>query len=57
LFMQCRDQGITVAVARVESLRAQDAFERFRLYDVLSRDHIYRSVDEAVNALCARSSP
>jgi sulfate permease, SulP family len=52
LFTQCRDRGIKVAVARTESLRAQDAFERFRLYDVLPRDHIYRSVDEAVHALC-----
>ena len=51
LFTQCREQNIDVAIARLESLRAQDAFERFRLYDVLPRDHIFRSVDEAVRAL------
>ena len=51
LFTQCRERNIDVAIARLESLRAQDAFERFRLYDVLPRDHIFRSVDEAVRAL------
>jgi MFS superfamily sulfate permease-like transporter len=51
LFTQCREQGINVAVARLESLRAQDAFERFGLYDVLPRDHVFHSVDEAVRAL------
>src|SRR5689334_3971544 len=29
----CREQNVTLAVARLESTRAQDAFERFRLYD------------------------
>lgn len=56
LFTECRKLGITVAVARLESLRAQDAFERFGLYDVLARDHIFRSVDEAVSTL-ARPAP
>jgi len=56
LFTQCRDQGITVAVARLESLRAQDAFERFGLYSALPRDHIFHSVDEAVRALSSAAS-
>jgi len=51
LFTQCRQDGIMVAVARLESLRAQDAFERFRLYDALPRDHIFRSVDQAIQVL------
>ncbi|MCA6122204.1 SulP family inorganic anion transporter [Bradyrhizobium sp. WSM 1704] len=51
LFRECLEQDVTVAVARLESTRAQDAFERFRLYDVLPRDHVFRSVDEAVRAL------
>ncbi|MFN5719043.1 MAG: hypothetical protein ACK463_31660 [Bradyrhizobium sp.] len=42
---------MTVAVARLESTRAQDAFERFDLYEVLQRDHVFHSVDEAVRAL------
>jgi len=51
LFTECRNQAIKVAVARLESLRAQEAFERFGLYGTLPRDHIFHSVDEAVRAL------
>ena len=29
LIRECRDDGVTVAMARLESTRAQDAFERF----------------------------
>jgi len=54
LFQECADQGVTVAVARLESVRAQAAFERFRLNDALSKDHIFHSVEEAVRALCPR---
>jgi hypothetical protein len=43
-------------VARLESLRAQDAFERFGLYGALPRDHVFRSVDEAVRALSSAAS-
>lgn len=39
------------AVARLESLRAQDAFERFRLYDVLPRERVFHRVADAVAAL------
>ena len=56
LFTECRDQGIKVAVARLESLRAQNAFERFGLYGALPRDHIFHSVDEAVRALSSAAS-
>jgi len=51
IFKACREEGVTVAMARLESVRAQDAFERFKLFDALSRDHVFRSVDEAVKAL------
>jgi MFS superfamily sulfate permease-like transporter len=51
LFRECHDQGITVAVARLESTRAHAAFGRFDLYAVLPKDHVFRSVDEAVRAL------
>jgi MFS superfamily sulfate permease-like transporter len=47
----CREQNVTVAVARLESTRAQDAFERFGLYDALSREHVFHSVEEAVRRL------
>jgi SulP family sulfate permease len=56
LFKACRAAGITVAVARLESLRAQDAFERFKLYDVLPRDRVFHSVDQAVRALARDGS-
>ena len=45
--------GITVAIARLESTRAQEAFGRFGLYEVLPKDHVFRSVDEAIRALAA----
>ncbi|WGS22393.1 MULTISPECIES: SulP family inorganic anion transporter [unclassified Bradyrhizobium] len=56
LFRECRDDGVTVAIARLESTRAQDAFERFNLYDVLPRDHVFHSVDEALRALGGQAS-
>jgi sulfate permease, SulP family len=51
LIRECHADGVTVAVARLESTRARDAFERFKLHDVLPKDHIFLSVDEAVRAL------
>jgi sulfate permease, SulP family len=51
LLKTCREQKVTVAVARLESVRAQAAFERFRLYDALPREHVFRSVEEAVRRL------
>src|SRR6185312_14893464 len=51
LLKDCRESGVTVAVARLESVRAQDAFERFKLYDTLPREHVFHSVDEAVQKL------
>jgi SulP family sulfate permease len=51
LLRECRTQGVTVAIARLESLRAQAAFERFGLFDVLPKDHVFHSVDEAVRTL------
>jgi MFS superfamily sulfate permease-like transporter len=51
LIRECREAGVTVAMARLESTRAREAFERFKLYDVLPRDHIFFSVDEAVRKL------
>ncbi|MBC9882092.1 SulP family inorganic anion transporter [Bradyrhizobium sp. INPA01-394B] len=51
VFKVCEAQGVTVALARLESVRAQDAFERFRLFDVLPKEHVFHSVDEAVRKL------
>jgi len=53
----CNEAKITFAVARLESLRAQEAFERFGLYDLLPRDRVFRSVDHALQKLApARDS-
>jgi len=51
VFKACSEHGVTVAVARLESVRAQDAFERFELYRALPKDRVFHSVDEAVRAL------
>lgn len=51
VFKACSEQGVTVALARLESVRAQDAFERFRLFDALPRELVFHSVDEAVRKL------
>jgi sulfate permease, SulP family len=51
IFKACREQDITVAVARLESVRAQNAFERFAIFDILPRDRVFHSVNEAVGAL------
>jgi len=47
----CRAARTTLAIARLESTRAQEAFERFKLYDALPREHIFITVDAAVRAL------
>jgi MFS superfamily sulfate permease-like transporter len=51
VFKACNQEGVTVALARLESVRAQDAFERFELFTALPRDHVFHSVDEAVRKL------
>ena len=47
----CNEAGTVFAVARLESLRAQEAFERFGLYEVLPRDRVFHSVDLALRKL------
>jgi sulfate permease, SulP family len=51
LFRESSEEGVTVAVARLESTRAQQAFERFGLYHALPKNHVFHSVAEAVSAL------
>lgn len=51
VFKACNEQGVTVALARLESVRAQEAFERFKLFDALPKEHVFLSVDEAVRKL------
>ncbi|MGO9132503.1 MAG: SulP family inorganic anion transporter [Methylovirgula sp.] len=53
LIRECHKQNIVFAMARLESLRAQDALHRFGLDTALGTDRLYHSVEEAVRALAA----
>ena len=46
----CNDLGIVVAIARLESARAQEAFARFEINSVLMEDRVFQSVDQAIRA-------
>jgi SulP family sulfate permease len=52
----CREADIALAVARLESVRAQDAVQRFGLMARLGENHVFHSVDEAIRELLPRSS-
>ncbi|WGR69809.1 MULTISPECIES: SulP family inorganic anion transporter [unclassified Bradyrhizobium] len=56
VFKLCHEQNVTVALARLESVRAQDAFERFKLFEALPKEHVFHSVDEAVRKLAQTGS-
>ena len=47
----CRDANIILAVARLESVRAQDALQRFGVMEKLGENRIFHSVDEAIRTL------
>ncbi|MDR3469249.1 MAG: SulP family inorganic anion transporter [Xanthobacteraceae bacterium] len=51
IIKSCRADGVDVAVARLESTRAQDAVTRFGIAALLGDDHLTRSVEEAVRRL------
>jgi sulfate permease, SulP family len=46
----CRRDGVDFALARLESLRAQDALVRFGIEALLGPDHQFRSVEEAIRS-------
>ena len=48
---QASAKGIVFAVARLESLRAQETLRRLGLTDELASGRLYRSVQEAIDAL------
>jgi MFS superfamily sulfate permease-like transporter len=48
--------GIRFAVARLESVRAQAAFDRFGITDLLGPDRVFRSVEQAIRALSPGAS-
>jgi sulfate permease, SulP family len=51
---ECHDDGVPFAIARLESVRAQEALTRFHIHEVLDPDRIFRSVEEAIRTLARR---
>lgn len=47
----CRKAGAVFAIARLESLRAQEALSRFGIADLVGPQRIFHSVDAAIKAL------
>ncbi len=50
---KCRAGGVDFVVARLESIRAQNSFQRFGLTNLLGQDHLFHSVEEAIAAFQA----
>jgi MFS superfamily sulfate permease-like transporter len=44
----CHAAGLDVAIARLESARAQQAIDRFGIRKLIGSDHLFQSVEEAV---------
>jgi sulfate permease, SulP family len=51
LIRRCHADGVDFAMARLESVRAQDAMARFGIHELLGSDHLFHSVEEAIRAL------
>jgi sulfate permease, SulP family len=51
LIRRCHTDGVDFAIARLESIRAQDAMARFGINDLLGPGHLFHSVEEAIQAL------
>jgi MFS superfamily sulfate permease-like transporter len=47
---KCHADGIAFTIARLESIRAQDAMARFGIEEMLGTGHVFRSVEEAIRA-------
>jgi hypothetical protein len=48
---RCYADGVDFAIARLESVRAQDAMARFGINELLGSDHLFHGVEEAFQAL------
>ncbi len=55
ILLFCRRRGIDFAVARLESERGQESFDRFGLRALLGDDHLFLSVHDAVVTLAPTS--
>jgi MFS superfamily sulfate permease-like transporter len=53
---KCRAAGADFAVARLESVRAQESLACFGVVKLLGADHIFHSVDEAIRVLGRRKA-
>jgi sulfate permease, SulP family len=51
LIRRCHADGVEIAIARLESVRAQAAMARFGINALLGSDHLFHSVEEAFQAL------
>jgi SulP family sulfate permease len=47
----CRSRTLAFAIARLESVRAQESFERFGIIDLVGSARVFHSVQQAVDAL------
>jgi SulP family sulfate permease len=54
LIQHCRGVGASFAIARLESVRAEEALTRFGITDLLGEDRFFHSVDEAIRALAPK---
>jgi SulP family sulfate permease len=52
LIRRCHADGVDFAMARLESVRAQEAVVRFGIRELLGPDRLFQSVEEAIKALC-----
>ena len=50
IFGRCRQENIIFAIARLESVRGQQALERFGITGLLGQGRLFRTVQEAVDA-------
>jgi SulP family sulfate permease len=51
LIRKCHEDGVDIAIARLESIRAQEAMARLGINELLGADRQFHSVEEAVRAL------
>ncbi|MGH6823876.1 MAG: SulP family inorganic anion transporter, partial [Methylocella sp.] len=52
----CAQSKVRFAVARLESVRAGEAFEHLGITAAVHRDHFFRSVDEAIRVLAKKTN-
>jgi len=56
LIGRCHADGVDFAIARLESIRAQEAMARFGIEELLGKDRLFHSVEQAIAALGKKGS-